>query len=60
MDDGLASYASSREVINILRKTQDVMKVYGDARLHKCASNCETVLRAFDSVNLAKSVIDLN
>ncbi|XP_078330327.1 uncharacterized protein LOC111129274 [Crassostrea virginica] len=60
VDDGLASYASSQEAINILRKTQDAMKVYGDVRLHKFASNCETVLRAFDSVDLAKSVIDLN
>ena len=37
VDDGLAPYASSQEAINILRKTQDAMKVYGDVRLHKFA-----------------------
>ena len=58
VDGGLASYASSQEAINILINTQDAMKV--DVRLHKFASNCETVLRAFDSVDFAKSVINLN
>lgn len=60
VDDGLKSCVSNQEAIDLLKKTQDAMKTHGKIRLHKFASNSQTVMEAFESEDLAKDIVDLD
>ena len=60
VDDGLASCSTDKEAIDLMRKTQDAMKQYGNLRLHKVASNSEEVMKAFEPQDLAQDIYDLN
>ncbi|XP_061170784.1 uncharacterized protein LOC133180260 [Saccostrea echinata] len=62
VDDGLKSCPTEQEAIDLIRKTQDAMKVHGNLnlRLHKFASNNQTVMDAFDSQDLAKNLVELD
>lgn len=59
VDDGLTSCPTSEEAIDLMRKTQDAMKQYGNLRLHKFASNREKVMKAFEPQDLAQDIYDL-
>ena len=60
LDDGLASCSTDREAIDLMCKTQDAMKQYGNLRLHKVATNSEEVMKAFEPQDLAQDIYDLN
>ena len=54
------SSAKFREAIDLMCKTQDAMKQYGNLRLHKVATNSEEVMKAFEPQDLAQDIYDLN
>nr|XP_034311144.1 uncharacterized protein LOC117684166 [Crassostrea gigas] len=60
VDDGLKSCPTERETIDLICKTQDAMRVHGNLRLHKFASNSQTVMDSFDSQDLAKNLVELD
>lgn len=60
VDDGLTSCPSNEEAIDLMRRTQDAMKRYGNLRLHKFESNREEVMKAFEPQDLAQDIYDLN
>ena len=57
VDDGLLSTAD--EAIDILERTQNSLMKEGRLKLHKIASNSETVMKAFPSDDLAKDMKDI-
>ncbi|KAK3090823.1 hypothetical protein FSP39_014942 [Pinctada imbricata] len=60
VDDALSSTPSAEEAIQILKKTQTVLKENGSIRLHKIASNSPTVLEAFPVNDLKKNLKTLD
>lgn len=52
IDDGMKFCPLEEEAIHINRETQDAMKMYGNLRLHKFASNSRKVIEAFDYEDL--------
>lgn len=60
VDDGLTSLPTSTEAIDLLQRTQKALWTYGNLRLHKIASNDETVMRSFSSEDLAKDLVNLD
>lgn len=56
VDDGLASVDTAKEAVELLSKTQSVLETEGKIRLHKIASNDQTVLHAFHKDDLAEGV----
>ncbi|XP_061180594.1 uncharacterized protein LOC133189205 [Saccostrea echinata] len=60
VDDGLMSVGSSDEAINLLRKTQQVLKDETKIRLHKIASNSVEVMEAFPAEDLEKNLKSLD
>lgn len=60
VDDGLKSCPTEQDAIDLLYKTQDAMKIHGNLRLHKFASNSKTVMNAFDTQDLAKDLVELD
>lgn len=59
MDDGLKSFSSATEAIDVLKKPQDML-AQSNLRLHKIASNNTEVMRAFPGEDLAKGLQDLD
>ena len=60
VDDGLTSLSSSDKAISLIQQTQDALKTYGNLRLHKFASNDQSVMNAFSPEDLAKEVLELD
>lgn len=60
VDDGLQSLPTSVEAIDLLKRTQEALKVEGNLRLHKIASNSQSVMNAFPTDDLAKDLKDLD
>lgn len=60
VDDGLASFATDDEAISVMKRTQEALKENGKLRLHKIASNSETVMKTFNSDDLAKGLKDID
>ncbi|XP_061191617.1 uncharacterized protein LOC133199804 [Saccostrea echinata] len=60
VDDGLMSVGSSDEAINLLQKTQQVLKDEAKIRLHKIASNSVEVMEAFPAEDLEKNLKSLD
>ncbi|XP_069108941.1 uncharacterized protein [Argopecten irradians] len=56
VDDALSSHSSDEEAIDLLQRTQKALKEFGQLRLHKVSSNSSTVLSAFENVDLAKEL----
>ncbi|KAK3100574.1 hypothetical protein FSP39_022032 [Pinctada imbricata] len=60
VDDALTSRPTSAEVIDLMSRTQAVLKAEGDIRLHKIVSNHSVVMDAFPASDLGKDVKDLS
>ncbi|XP_061191733.1 uncharacterized protein LOC133199970 [Saccostrea echinata] len=60
VDDGLVSVPTTEEAIELVKKTQQVLKDQGSIRLHKIASNSVTVMNAFPTQDLEKSLSQVN
>lgn len=60
VDDGLTSLPTSEEAISLFRRTQQILSDGGNIRLHKIASNSQTVMQAFPQHDLAKDLKDLD
>ena len=60
VDNGLKSCPSEEEAIHLIQETQNAMKLHGNLRLHKFASNSKKVMEAFDSEDLAKDLVNLD
>ncbi|XP_062592880.1 uncharacterized protein LOC134254337 [Saccostrea cucullata] len=60
VDDGLVSVSTTDEAIELVKKTQQVLKEQGSIRLHKIASNSVTVMNAFPTQDLEKSLTQVN
>ena len=60
VDDGLASFSTPQEAIDVMNKTKNALKSGGNLRLHKIASNSQQVMDAFDNEDLASSLKDLD
>ncbi|XP_061176110.1 uncharacterized protein LOC133185066 [Saccostrea echinata] len=56
VDDGLMSFDGSDEAVNLLSRTQTMLKKEGNIRLHKITSNSLDVIKAFPQEDLAKEV----
>ncbi|XP_025766921.1 uncharacterized protein LOC112848107 [Oreochromis niloticus] len=59
VDDGLRSFATTAEAIDVLRRTQQMLAA-SNITLHKIASNRAEVLNAFPADQRADNVKDLN
>ena len=60
VDDGLKSCPSEEEAIHLIQEIQTAMKLHGNLRLHKFASNSKKVMEAFDSEDFAKDLVNLD
>ncbi|XP_056008505.1 uncharacterized protein LOC130051166 [Ostrea edulis] len=60
VDDGLASFPTVSEAVDTLRRTQRALLHGGNLRLHKIASNSEKVMLQFSTLDLAKSIENLD
>lgn len=60
VDDGLASFPTGKEAIDLMKRTQEALRVEGNLCLHKIASNSDEVMKAFPSEDLAKGLKDLD
>jgi len=59
VDDGLASFSTAVEAIDILKRTREML-AESSIKLHKIASNSSTVMNAFPSEDRAKDLKDLD
>ena len=56
VDDGIASFLSTTQALDVLRKTQHVLDKEGKLRQHKVASNSQEVLSAVPAEDLASDL----
>ena len=56
VDDGLISLSSPDDVIDLVKRSQSVLKSEGNIRLHKIASNSSRVMEAFPTEDLGKDL----
>lgn len=59
VDDGLTSFPSATEAVDLLTRTQKMLAA-SNLRLHKMASNCSDVLKAFPEEDHAKGLENLD
>ena len=60
VDDGLASFPTEEEALDMLLRTQTVLKREGRLRFHKFASNSQQVMDALPTEDRAKDLGDNN
>ncbi|XP_052245690.1 uncharacterized protein LOC127854670 [Dreissena polymorpha] len=60
VDDGITSVSTPEKAIWLMKQTQRALALNGNLRLHKLASNNETVIAAFPQVDLAKDLASLD
>ncbi|XP_078340696.1 uncharacterized protein LOC144627460 [Crassostrea virginica] len=60
VDDGLGSFSTSSECVEVLKKTQETLAREGNLRLHKIASNSKSVMASFPQDDLASGVKTLD
>ena len=60
VDDGLASFPTEEEALDMLLRTQTVLKREGKLRFHKFASNSQQVMDALPPEDRAKDLGDIN
>ena len=58
VDDGLISLPTPESAVSLMKRTQKTLKKSG-LRLHKIASNSETVMQAFPAEDLSKDIQNL-
>lgn len=58
VDDGIVSFPTAKQAVDLIKHTQQALKVQGNLRLHEIASN-EDVMKAFPSVDLVNDFKDL-
>jgi hypothetical protein len=58
--DGLPSFPSVGEAVDLMRRTQKALKVGGNIRLHKIASNSQEVVEAFPANDRADMLKELS
>lgn len=56
VEDGLMSFDSSEEAVDLLCRTKITLKEVGIIRLYKTSSNCLNVIKSFSVEDLAKEV----
>lgn len=59
VNDGLKSFPSVTEAIDLLKATQDMLAI-SNLRLHKITSNSTAVMQAFPSIDYVKDLKDLD
>ncbi|XP_050419539.1 uncharacterized protein LOC126832715 [Patella vulgata] len=59
VDDGLSSFPTAHQATDLIKRTQEVLKVEGGLRLHKIVSNREEVMTSFPREDLATDLKDL-
>lgn len=60
VDDGLISLPEAELVIDILKRTQEALKLNGQIRLHKIASNSSKVLEACSRQDISSNLSTLD
>ncbi|XP_062579354.1 uncharacterized protein LOC134241304 [Saccostrea cucullata] len=60
VDDGLASYPTEDEALEILKKTQTTLKEEGNLRFHKFASNSSYIMDVLPPGDRAKDLSDVD
>ncbi|XP_062619955.1 uncharacterized protein LOC134281515 [Saccostrea cucullata] len=60
VDDALVSLPDAESAIEIMKKTQDVLKQNGNIRLHKIRSNSSEVLKSFPTEDLSEDVLNMD
>lgn len=60
VDDGLMSFSSVSQAVDLIKRTQHALYDGGRLRLHKIASNSVEILQHFKSTDLSKDLIGLN
>lgn len=60
VDDGLTSLPEAELVIDILKRTQEALKLNGQIRLHKIASNSSKFLEAFSRQDISSNLSTLD
>ena len=56
VNDGLGSFSTSTDCVEVLKKTQETLAREGNLRLHKIASNNKSVMASFPQDDLASGV----
>lgn len=60
VDDGLSSYDTDNEALDILLRTQEILRDRGKIRFHKFASNSQIVMDALPPEDRAKDLSDVH
>ncbi|XP_062581093.1 uncharacterized protein LOC134242906 [Saccostrea cucullata] len=60
VDDGLMSFSTVSEAVDLLKRTQDALYDGGRLRLHKITSNSVEILQHFQQEDLSKDLIGLD
>ena len=60
VDDGISSLPTVQGATDLLKRTKEALKVNGNLRLHKIASNKQEVLNAFAEDDLSKTLKGLD
>ena len=60
VDDALASEESTKDMVNLIKETQDRMMEGGNIRLHKIASNNTEVVSSFSKNDLAEGITEVD
>ncbi|VDH98788.1 Hypothetical predicted protein [Mytilus galloprovincialis] len=60
VDDALTSVGSNSEAIDLLNRTKEALKTFGNLRLHKFSSNSKEVRTKLDPEDLAENLENLN
>lgn len=59
VDDGLTSQPTVNAAVDLIERTQKVLKSEGNIKLHKIASNHKEVMQAFPSEDLSNDLVNL-
>ena len=60
VDDDITSVATSEEAISLVKRKHKCLEKEANLRLHKIASNCQNVMKAFADEDLAKNLKGLD
>jgi hypothetical protein len=58
--DALVSLPTTHQVVDLLRRTQQALRIHGNLRLHKIISSNPLLMQQFPAKDLAKDLVDLN
>ena len=60
INDGLVSLPTVEQTVDLIHRTQEALKVHGNLRLHKIASNEKNIMKACPNADLAMVLKDLS